>query len=68
MVKPGNRYIRRENCHIATLSAKNIVGTDLGSNPGFRGETPTATLLNHGTVKRPDFTCDMCKDLVRTAQ
>jgi len=34
-------------------------GTDHGSNPSLRGETPAATLLNDGTVRRPDFTCDI---------
>jgi hypothetical protein len=42
-------------CRSATLSTTNPTWTDLGSNPGLRGERPATNRLSHGTAL-PDVT------------
>jgi hypothetical protein len=37
-------------CPNATLSTTNLTWTDLGSNPGLRGERPATNRLSHGTA------------------
>jgi hypothetical protein len=43
-----NRSTRRETCLSATLSTINPTWTNLGSNPGLRGERPATNRLSHG--------------------
>jgi hypothetical protein len=45
-----NRSTRGKPCPSATLSTTNPTWTDLGSNPGLRGERPATNLLSHGTA------------------
>jgi hypothetical protein len=43
MVLTGkNRSTGRKTCHSATLSIINLTRTDLGSNPGLRGDRPAS--------------------------
>jgi hypothetical protein len=46
----GNRRTRRKNYPSATLSTTNPTWTDLGANPGLRGERPVTSRLSHGTA------------------
>jgi hypothetical protein len=46
----GKPTTRRKTCPSATLSTTNLTWTDLGSNPGLRGERPATNRLSHGTV------------------
>jgi hypothetical protein len=45
-----NRRTRRETCASATLSTTNTICTDLGANPGVRGERRATNSLIHGTT------------------
>jgi hypothetical protein len=45
-----NRSNRGKTCPSATLSTTNPTWTDLGSNPGLRGERPATNRLSHGTA------------------
>jgi hypothetical protein len=45
-----NRSTRGKSCHNATLSTTNPTWTDLGSNPGLRGERPATSRLSHDTA------------------
>jgi hypothetical protein len=45
-----NRSIRGKSCPSATLSTTNPTWTDLGSNPGLRGERSATNCLSHGTA------------------
>jgi hypothetical protein len=44
-----NRSTRGKTCPSATLST-NLTWTDLGSNPGLRGERPATDRLSRGTA------------------
>jgi len=44
-ITPGRR-----TCPSVTLSTTNPIGSDLGSNPGPRGERPRTERLNHGAA------------------
>jgi hypothetical protein len=46
-----NRSPRRKTCPSAILSTTNPTWTDLGSNPGLRGERPATNHLSHGTAR-----------------
>jgi hypothetical protein len=46
----GNRKTRRKACHSAPLSTTNPTMTDLGANPGLRGEKPATNSLSYGTA------------------
>jgi hypothetical protein len=48
---------RRKTCPSATLSTKNPTWSDLGSNPGLRGERPATNRLSHGTAYYSDILC-----------
>jgi hypothetical protein len=45
-----NRSARCKTFRNATLSATNPTWTDMGSNPGLRGERPSTNRLSHGTA------------------
>jgi hypothetical protein len=47
----GKPTTRRKTCLSATLSTANLTWTDLGSNPGLRGERPATDRLSHGTAR-----------------
>jgi hypothetical protein len=42
---------RRKTRPSATLSTVNPTGTDLGMNPGLRGEKPASKRLSYGTAR-----------------
>jgi hypothetical protein len=47
-----------KTCPTSTLPTTNPTWSDLGSNPGLRGERPATNRLSHGTVRgRPLLTC-----------
>jgi hypothetical protein len=48
-----NRSTRGKTCPSANLSTTNSTWTDLGSNPGLRGESPATNRLTHGTALIP---------------
>jgi hypothetical protein len=43
-------YFGKKTFTIATLSIANPTWTDVGSNPGLRGERPTTNRLSHGSA------------------
>ena len=45
-----NRNRWRKTCRSATLFSTNPAWTELGSNPGLRGERPATNSLSHGTA------------------
>jgi hypothetical protein len=45
-----NQSTRGKTCPNATLSTTNLTWTDLGSNPGLRGESPATNRVSHGTA------------------
>ena len=47
----GNRNTRRKTCLSAMSSTTNPIWTDLGVNPGLRGDWPRTIRLSHGTTK-----------------
>jgi hypothetical protein len=47
-----NRSTRRETCPNATLSVTNLTWTDLGVNPGARGDRPAINRLSRGMGTR----------------
>jgi hypothetical protein len=47
----GKQKYWGKTCPSATLSTTNLTWTDLGSNPGLRGERPATNRLSHGKVK-----------------
>jgi hypothetical protein len=49
-----NRSTLGKTCLSATLSTTNTTWTDLGSNPGLRGERRATNRLSHGTAAIPD--------------
>jgi len=49
MVLTGDtRISRTKTCPSATLSTTNLKWTDLGTNPGLRGEKPGTDRLSYG--------------------
>jgi hypothetical protein len=49
---------RRTICRSTTLSNTNSTWTNLGANPGLRGERPATNFLSHG---KADVTCYMIR-------
>jgi hypothetical protein len=49
----GIQSCRKGTCCSAILSTTNRTWTELGSNPGLRGERPATNRLSHGTARRP---------------
>jgi len=47
MMTKEKQSIRRKPCLNATFSTTNLTRTDLGSNPGHRGERPASESLNY---------------------
>jgi hypothetical protein len=45
-----NRRTRRKFRPSANMSTTNSTWTDLGANPGLRGERPASNRLSHGTA------------------
>jgi hypothetical protein len=50
MIFAGETEVLGENLPSATLSTTNPTWTDLGANPGPRGERPATNRLSHGTA------------------
>jgi len=48
MLTRDNTSTWRENCWSATPSTTNLTWTDLGWNPGLRGDRPATNHLSHG--------------------
>jgi hypothetical protein len=46
----GKSKILEKNCPSVTSSTKNPTWTDLGANPGHRGERPATNSLTHDTA------------------
>jgi hypothetical protein len=44
------RSTRGKTCPSATLSTTNPIWTDLGLNPGLRGDRPATNGLSHGAA------------------
>jgi hypothetical protein len=64
-----HRSTRGKTCSSATLPTTNPTWTELGSNPGLRGERPATNRLSHGTAFLPSrlsSSPDMLKTLTRT--
>ena len=60
---------QRKTCHISTLTTRKLTWTELGSNPGFRGDRPTTNCLSYGaTILKITVFLRNNKDLIRTSQ
>jgi hypothetical protein len=56
----GDRRTLRKTCPSATLSTTNPTWTDLGANPGLRGEKMATDRLSYGTAS---CACKLCCSL-----
>jgi hypothetical protein len=61
-----NRRTRRKTCPSATLSTTNPTWTDLGANPGLRGEGPVTNDLSHGTAVTTCYISNQYSDWPQT--
>jgi hypothetical protein len=52
----------------ATLTATNVTGIDLGSNPSLCGERPTTNQVSHGAAFEEENEPEVCLNIYSTAR